>query len=445
MGIQLTSDQVLALAPDSGSAANGKKLANPRHWKSLGQSEEAVWGECQGSALYQVQAELASMTVKCSCPSHKFPCKHGLGLLLLSVDARNVPVAEPPEWVRAWLAKRATAAEQRATKTEQKEAKTAPEEAAKAAAKRAEKRLTLVQRGVASLDLWMSDLVRNGLASVESQPATFWERQAAAMVDAQAPGLAARLRQMAGIPGASREWPEKLLGELGRLALLTHSFARIEALDAALQEDVRQLVGWALKEEEVGERGARVLDDWLVLGQHIVDEDRGRTQRTWLLGAETRRPALLLQFSFMGQPFKEQLLPGTAQRAELVFWPGAAPLRARFDARHGELRPLTAMPGADTIHAALAATTATLARQPWHDRFLCVLRAVTPVCAEGGTAWHVVDREGAALPLVEDDHWRLLTLSGGAAVDLAGEWNSETLRPLGMVAEGTYHALGGAA
>src|SRR5258707_11173346 len=244
VGMQLTSDQVLALAPDSGSAANGKKLANPRHWKSLGQSEEMLWGECQGSALYQVQVELASMAVKCSCPSHKFPCKHGLGLLLLSVDAQNVPAAEPPEWVRAWLAKRAAAAEQRATKTEQKDAKTSPEEAAKAAAKRADKRLTLVQRGVASLDLWMSDLVRNGLASVESQPATFWERQAAAMVDAQAPGIAGRLRHMARTPGPPREWPEKLLSELGRVGLLTHSLRRIGALGAPLQEDVRQLVGW---------------------------------------------------------------------------------------------------------------------------------------------------------------------------------------------------------
>src|SRR5262249_26129376 len=157
-------------------------------------------------------------------------CKHGLGLLLLSVDPKNVPASQAPEWVRAWLAKRSAAAGQRAAKTEEKTAKTTPEEAAKAATKRAEKRLVLVRRGVASLDLWMSDLVRNGLASVEAQPATFWERQAAAMVDAQAPGIATRLRQMAGIPGASREWPEKLLGELGRLALLTHSFARIEAL-----------------------------------------------------------------------------------------------------------------------------------------------------------------------------------------------------------------------
>ncbi len=208
---------------------------------------------------------------------------------------------------------------------------------------------------------------------------------------------------------------------------------------------MRQLVGWSLKEEEVGERGARVVDDWLVLGQYVQDEERGRIQRTWLLGAETRRPALMLQFSFMGQPFKEQLLPGTAQRAELVFWPGAAPLRARFDTRQDEVRPLTAMPGADTIRVALATTTAALARQPWHDRFLCVLRAVIPVCAEGGATWHAVDPAGDALPLTADDHWRLLTLSGGAAVDLAGEWNSETLRPLGMIADGAYHALGGAA
>src|SRR5260370_35588004 len=91
-------------------------------------------------------------------------------------------------------------------------------------ATRAEKRRELVAQGLERLDLWLSDLVRNGLASVESQPATFWEQQAAQMIDAQAPGIAARLRSMAGKPNSPARWPEGLLGQLGRLALRPEAF-----------------------------------------------------------------------------------------------------------------------------------------------------------------------------------------------------------------------------
>ncbi|HET7640167.1 MAG TPA: SWIM zinc finger family protein, partial [Ktedonobacteraceae bacterium] len=111
MGLQLTSDdQVLALAPDSSAASAGKKLAQTKHWKSMGQSTEALWGECQGSGKdpYQVRVDLANLAIACSCPSRKLPCKHALGLLLITVDTpKVVPTKEPPEWVSSWLAKRA--------------------------------------------------------------------------------------------------------------------------------------------------------------------------------------------------------------------------------------------------------------------------------------------------------------------------------------------------
>ena len=112
--MNLTVDQVLALAPDAAAAAAGRKLASVKPWRGLGRSPAALWGECQGSALYQVRVDLADLTIKCSCPSRKFPCKHGLGLLLLASGApAAVPEAEPPEWVSDWLARRATTAEKR--------------------------------------------------------------------------------------------------------------------------------------------------------------------------------------------------------------------------------------------------------------------------------------------------------------------------------------------
>jgi hypothetical protein len=444
LSISLTSEQVLALAPDASSASAGKKLGNTRHWQNLGQNSSALWGECQGSALYQVKVELSTLTAQCSCPSRKFPCKHSLGLLLLAAqDAASLPLAaEPPAWVAAWLAKRQGVS----TRKQGNEAQPSGEGAQNSHVsqlKRAEKRVALVSKGLDSLDLWLSDLVRNGLASVQTQPASFWESKAAQMVDAQAPGIAARLRLLSGIPNASRDWPTKLLEQLGRLALLTHAYRRIDQLQASLQEDVRQLIGWTLTQEEVAARGETVSDDWLVLGQTLNDEEKVRVQRTWLYGWQTHRRALLLQFSAAGSPFPEIYPLGSRQQADLLFWPGAYPQRARIAARRGEITSMQEqLPGEDYIDTFLAGVAAALACQPWIDRFLCLLRNVTPLCTNGGDTWYVRDSQGDALPLAKGEYWQMLALSGGYSIDLAAEWNGETLHPIGMMAHGAYFLQG---
>ena len=439
MEVQLTSDQILALAPDASSAAAGKKLGNAKEWKSLGTSAEALWGECQGSALYQVKVDLSSFTSQCSCPSRKFPCKHSLGLLLLAAEA-SVPTAEPPEWVMTWLAKRQNTAARKQERAE----KTAHGETSSASQlKTAEKRLTSVKKGLDTLDIWLNDLVRQGLATVQTQPASFWEQQAARLRDAQASALDTRVRRLAAIPNASPDWPERLLTELGKLALLTHAFRREDQLEPAMREEVRQLIGWNLTQDEVSVRGEAVQDDWLILGQHTVEENRGRVQRTWLTGLRSGRVAMILQFSFAGQPFAEQFALGSHQEAELTFWPGAYPQRASIRNRTGKVAPFKGeLPGVDKIDTFLTCVAQSLSRQPWLERFLCMLCAVTPVCSEDGRLWYVRDGEGNALPFASADGWLLLALSGGHPVDLAAEWNGELLQPLGVMVDGEYTLLG---
>src|SRR5215468_6532098 len=97
--MSLSLEQVLALAPDASSAAAGKKLGTPAPWQNLGGNDDAYWGECKGSALYQVRVARADLTAKCSCPSRKFPCKHALGLLVPAATApQALRATEPPEW-----------------------------------------------------------------------------------------------------------------------------------------------------------------------------------------------------------------------------------------------------------------------------------------------------------------------------------------------------------
>jgi hypothetical protein len=446
--MNLTLNQVAAMAPDSSSAAAGKKLMGLRHWAELGQSPEALWGQCQGSALYQVKVDCSNLGYQCSCPSRKFPCKHVLGLLMLYAESPGaVAASSPPEWVATWLGKRQATAEKKAAKLESAAAGKSPDEQAaeekptdeKAQARRAAQRDTRVRAGLEHLDLWTRDLVRNGLAGLETRTAAVWEEMAKRLVDANAPGLASRVRRLGEIPGSSRDWPRRLLAELGRLKLVTHAYGRLEKLDPALQSDIRQTIGWTVGQEELQSQSERVRDDWLIYGQWIDDEDRVRAEHSWMVGRQTGRTALVLQFAPGAAPFAEQIVAGTVQSGTLAFFPGAAQQRAKFLERSGGGEGLAGrLPGSPTIEHYLASVAEAMARQPLLPVFGCVLRDVTLV---PGDAWHVRDGEGRGLPLAGKPPWKLLAVSGGGAIDLAGQWAGRRLRPLGMVYEGQYRAV----
>lgn len=431
----LSLEQVAEMAPDGSSAAAGKKLMALKSWEDLGQNPEAVWGLCRGSATYQVKVDLGNLGYHCSCPSRKFPCKHVLGLLMLfaaSPDA--VDSCEPPGWVGEWLERRRSRQEKKAER-ETAEAKKPADEAAQQ--RRAEQRETKVSDGLVRLEIWLKDLVRNGLAAVESKPPAFWEDQAKRLVDAQAPGLASRVARLSLVPRSSRDWPARLLGEIGRIELLIHAWQRAESIDPKLRQEIRQFLGWTVSQPELERDGEQVDDLWVVVGQWVDDEGRIRTQRSWLVGRETGRAALVLQFSAGGQPFPESIVPGGEQRASLVYYPGAVSQRAKFVNRTGTVESVTArFPGAATIDEFLDGIARQLARQPWLAAFGAVLHDVRVV--PQAEAWRVVDLRGNSIPLSGRAHWRLLALSGGQPFDMTGEWDGHVLRPLGMYMDNTF-------
>ncbi len=340
-----------------------------------------------------------------------------------------------PQWVVEWLAKRAARAAPRAASVSA--LATSDQQARQN--KRREKRATLVQQGIDRLDLWLQDLIRTGLAGIELQKAAFWEKPAARLVDSQAPGLAARVRRLAFIPGSTSRWPERLLCALGSLAMLIEAFRRLDTLDPALQADVRSLIGWTLKEDEVVAHGDLVPDTWLVLGQWVEHEDRLRVQRTWLCGLQTGRPAFVLQFAAAGAAFVVPLVPGTELDASLAFWPSSHPLRALMRQRLGPTKSLLHRPPGTGVDAFLEQAAHALARQPWLDGLPVVLCDVVPVPASGGT-WQVVDGTRSALPLPAGEPWSLLAVSGGHTLTVVGEWRDGVLRPL-AVADAEHYVL----
>jgi hypothetical protein len=429
--VSWTPEQVVALAPDAAAAKAGRDLAHPRKWQSIGRSECAVWGECSGSAAqpYRTAVDLEAAAFTCTCPSRKLPCKHGLGLfLLLAGSPATVPSSQAPAWVEEWLRARAKRAERRETPAEPKD----PSQLAAEQERRAARRAARVQDGVAELELWLRDLVRQGLSELPSRKRDFWSQPAQRMVDAQAPGLARMLNEIAVVPYSGPGWPDRMLGRIGRLALLLEGYRRLDELPDALQSVTRAAIGFTESREDVL-AGPRVPDSWIVLGRSTHTEDRLRVQRTWLRGLRGQRNALVLDFAAPGQALDTTLVPGTVFDGALAFYRGA-PLRAVV-ADRAPPRALEQWSGSKTIREALEEFAQMWSREPWAETLPCPLVGVIPV--PDGDAWHIADSEGLRLPLnASADGWTLLAMSGGRPMNVFGEWNGEHLAILSAWAEG---------
>lgn len=449
-----TREQVLALAPDAAAAKAGSELAANRRWAGLGHDGAAAWGLCQGSGKtpYQTRIDLGEPAFRCSCPSRKFPCKHGIALmLLLAEQPAAFTDSQRPPWVQEWLDSRQERNEKKAARVEAARAEdddpVARERRAEAAAKRGEKRAERVAAGVADLELFLQDLVRQGLATVQAIEPAAWEKQAARLVDAQAPGLRRMVHELGATRASGDGWQHRFLDRLGLLNLLLCAHHRIDSLPAATQADVRGRIGWTQDKEEVL-AASGVSDRWQVLGQVTEEDDldtRIRVQRSWLWGHAERRPALLLQFAVARQPFESMVVPGTVQELELAFFPGEVPLRALIKSRRSEPEPAAHIPGFDTAEEALLVYGDAVARHPWLERYPLAIRGVVP--RQGPAGFVLCDRAGHGLPLHDGGSaqrsvgWELMALSGGHPVDVFGEWDGERLRPLTARAAGEILAL----
>ncbi|MFB6957385.1 SWIM zinc finger family protein [Streptomyces sp. NPDC056309] len=433
-GVRWSADQVLALAPDAASRKAGSKLGAAGPWSEAGRSDEgAVWGLCKGSGSrpYQTVVDVAGgagPAYKCSCPSRKFPCKHALGLLLLwASDDGAVPSGQAPDWAEQWMAAR-----RERTARKRSEGAAGPASGAadpQAALRRAERRAERITAGVTELEQRLADLLRGGLAPAEQEGYGLWEETAARMVDAQAPGLAGRVRELGAVPSSGPGWPVRLLEECALLHLLSQGWLGRERLPEGVSATVRSRVGLAVSAE-----GPPVRDRWLVLAQYDTADARLTTRRIWLHGADSGRTALLLSYGAAGRAPELALPVGLALEAELSSYPGAGQLRAALGERFAPPAPVRIRPRGVTTAQAAARYGAALRDDPWLESVPVTLREVVPV--PDGESWQLADATSdSALPVTRAARtrpglWRLVALSGGAPVTVFGECGHRGFTPL---------------
>lgn len=427
-----TTQQVIALAPDAKSVSAARGLTSLRTWSDLGCTDSLVWGKCQGSGKtpYQVTVDLTEPAFKCTCPSRKFPCKHGVALLLIWVEHGDAvgDASVVADFAGEWAEQRGQSAAKRAAKATRGSVDISDPEAQ--ARRQAAREITMTA-GLDELERWLGDLVRQGLAGVRRQPYAFWDAMSARLVDAQMPGLAERVRAAGGTVVVRDDWADHLLAECGRWHLAIHAWRRRQALDGDVVGDLRAFLGWSRRADEAAAFATR-RDHWVVAGVRQGDDGRIRSQRTWVWGQQSGRWALVLDFAAAGAALRVPHPVGSLVDDELTLHPGGHPPRAALSGEHVVVAA-GAVPAATTIAGAVDQLATWLAANPWRDQLPLVI--ADAVLVDDDLGWWLQDAPGHRLPVAPGaDPWLLLALSGGAPATVAAEWEAGFVHPMAVAA-----------
>ena len=353
-----SEEQIIKSAPDMASMKAGKDLAIPDRWLNLFFNERVMWGEIHssGNESYRTQIDLTVKSdylspalFKCTCPSRKFPCKHGLGLMFLY--SKN-PVLfiennNEPNWVKDRMDKRA----ERALKpieilqTDETYEKNAAEKSLQKE-KLDRQRFETVKNGVEESIGILKDFMRLGLLSMPEKGKDFFLKTAARMVDAKATGLANRWKALAEINFTNSDWYEEAITQIADLYLLLEAFRTVfggrlfesgtdtnklpSDVSGLLAEDIKTAIGFTTDKKELMENvwAEKIKDEWLILSTLITREEDLMIRKNWLFGLSSHRFAFILEFKHKTQAFEDFFLPESVFEAELVFFPSTVPQRA---------------------------------------------------------------------------------------------------------------------
>lgn len=368
--------------------------------------------------MYQTQWSIAKNAWQCTCPSRKSPCKHILALMLLHdkqdevIRTTDFFPRDIEHWVENW-------------KSPEEKAAIKAENASKSRAKRLEEMAT----GIAELEIWLTDIIREGLASLDNRDETYWNAVSAKMFDAKLSSIGRRMRSFPFLNGH-----EQLLLELGDIYLLAQGFKQLNELPAPLQKQILTTAGLNIQKKEVLAQREGIVDNWLAIGQMQKIEDNLRVRKTWFLGEQTQRKGMVLEYVPTHLDFETNWSVGAVYSGEVLFYPSAYPLRILF--RHFEVSnaPFSRFQGYIHFEHFLQHYAKATAANPWLRTFPCLLEDVIPVWEKEQLV--LVDKEKKQL-LAEsrnENHWKLLALSGGHPICVFGEWGKDSFTPLSALA-----------
>ncbi len=462
--ITIEEEVVKQQAHDLASLKDAEKLAKLNAWLKIGLKERLLWGTIKGSGKnpYEIRVDLQNLGTKCSCPSRKSPCKHALALMLLyarGIDTGSLFPVELPDWAANWI-------NERIEKPDEPPVNEKPKSVKKESAESLNKKLTLIANALAELAQWLEDKVRQGIIELVNDDMAVWKTRAARLSDAKV-GIEGIRRYLleTGIIAEKYAGEENtithLLYRLGTIYLFCQAFQRRTDLPPYLQKELIRFAGIGPKKAEILAAEPAIPGYWQVISvQEFKDpfDSKINFRRNWLYAAETNTFALIMQSEFVGfkgsentsEQVDRSLLPGSAFEGELCFYPAAVPQRAVIKSRQPEnttFKPelINLYPDFVTM---LEAYASALAQSPWLESFPAAIAHCKIYYLPQDQRWIIEDTRQRIVrcKIANEEGWKTLTITGGAAIHIFGEWNYPefeilTLLPTPYLLENTVFLL----
>lgn len=388
-------------------------------WGKLGSYDAYIWGEAKSIdrvkyraiIYYPGQRTDEDAITGCSC---QFPdCRH---LEALSVAYRTEPdsftqAQKLPDFVREWSKNLPDDVGEGdfVIVNERTRKEILHSELQKQARQR--QRQETMQKQLQNLSRWLQTMLRDGLSTAHFQDYLIWQDQATQAANAHMKGVSRILRRIAYVcKHQPMGWVDDVRHDVSYLQLLIDAFTQFDQLSEAQQGDLRQVVGWNFKHDNIPDQ-YYVTDVWQPLSVEDLPQtyDKVTGRRVWLYGLQTERNAVLVEFAYKRAYFEPYGEDGNVFKACLMYYPSAYPLRAVVKDHMLTLGKERTYQGYANLAAFETAYRQSLSLNPWLDAFPVLLNNVQLAYLEG--RWYLVDDEQRMLLLADTDE-RLWKVAG---------------------------------
>ncbi|NND33231.1 MAG: hypothetical protein HKN76_11630 [Saprospiraceae bacterium] len=300
-------------------------------------------------------------------------------------------------------------------------------------------RKELVKQGIDYLEQWLIDMIRIGVLQYDFSHSSMREISSR-MVDAKMGGVARRLRGLATLDKSDQNWLENLLGELASIYLLVSSFKKIDELPINLQHSIYSVSGFSIQKKQLATSDG-IQDLWMIMGIKLEEEENLKARYCWVMGSNSKRSALLLDFAFGRTAFESQLKFSQSYHGKLVYYPGSFPFRG-FLINPVSTPKKNSFPGTFPHFTKFLDVYAhAVSKNPFMNSFPVAVRDVMMITSE--ESWELVDIENNAIPIsnASEKLWPLFASQGGDRMAVFGIWNGDKIELLSATIAGHHYQL----
>jgi hypothetical protein len=251
------------------------------------------------------------------------------------------------------------------------------------------------------------------------------------MVDAKMGGVARRLRRLSGFNRSDPAWFYNVLQMLGDLYLIVAAFRNKQNLSENTLISAYTMAGFNLQKKDLLLLPS-VDDHWLICGQEFEEEENLRSRYTWIMGAQSKRSAMLLGFAFGRTDFELNYTFNRSYQAKLTYYPGSFALRAILMQPIPVVR-INQYPAAfDQIDKFLDVFAFAVSKNPWISEFPACLKFVSIL--KSGSNFLIQDPNNQQLPISNspENIWPFFASFAMRSCNVFGIWNGQNLRLLSI-------------